>query len=594
MNLLKFKSVLCGSAILAMSSSCIDDNYDLSNIDTTSQIAINNLEVPINLDVVNLKSIIAVNENSHIQVYTDKNGQKYYAVREIGTFASSSIHIAEVSCPAPTIAPSETTIDGSSISIPGITIPSIPNIPITPPAGIDISYDIPLSINKFAYEIKNIDPAIHALKSIKIKPMDIRLTMSIEGANDAVSSIEYKNLKLMAPKGFSAKVTEAEGTYDSETGEISVPNLISSDGVASVTLTVEGIDFETFGTELSYNTHTLPYAGEIDIVSGKIHAVTSGKTLPSSFTLKVETVLDDITATAFSGIVEYNLSGVEIPDVDIYYLPEFIAGNQTNISLINPQIYLNVNNPVAKYGLECQTGVTITAKRKGQPNKEFSLDEPYFTIGADNGNRYSFCLSPENPITPQPDYGENFSWVNFSSLSDVLSGDGIPQRLGITLDNPCIPMQSVSDFQLGSEIEAVDGKYEFIAPLALKDGSVIIYTTTEKGWGDEDLDGLTIDKLEVTANVNSNMPLKAILSATILDRNGNTVDATLTCSEVPAFAQNIPLTISLEGGESIKNLDGITFTAVVTADGETALSPDMTISLSDVRAKVSGNYTTDF
>lgn len=591
MKFFNHKSVLMVTALLVSATACIDENYDLSDIDTTSQFKINDLEIPINIETITLSNIIDINENSHIQVFTDDQGNKFYAVKETGTFSSSSIHINQVSCPAPKIAPSVTTIDGSTISIPGVTIPTIPNIPITPPAGIDIAYDIPLSINQFAYEIHNIDPAIHAVKSVKIKPMNIRLTMTTSDLNGAVSSIEFKNLKLTAPKGFTAEVTEGNGTYNPETGEIDVPQLSTTNGSADVTLTIEAIDFEALGSRLDYNTHTLHYEGEIDIMSGEIHAVTSGKTLPSYFSLTVETTLDDIVATAFTGNIEYQITGIDIPDVDISNIPDFIAGPNTDISLINPQIYLNLNNPVANHGLECQTGVTLTAKRNNQPNQNFSIDNPYFTIGANSDNTHSFCLSPENPVTPLPGYTENYSWVSFSSLSDLLSGNGLPKSIGITLNNPCIPMQNVSDFQLDTDIEAVEGKYELFAPLAIKNGSTIVYTTTEDGWGDENLDGLIIDKLEVTAKVTSNLPLGAKLSATVLDRDGNTIDATLSSSDIPAYAQNADLTITLSDGQAIENLDGITFTATVKADGETALSPDMTITLSNVRAKVSGNYT---
>ncbi len=594
MNFLNFKSALMGTILLTIATACIDDDYDLSDIDTTSQIKVDNLEIPINLDVINLSNIIEIDGNSQVQVYTDAQGNKFYAVKESGTFESSAIYIDQVSCDAPVIAPNVTTINGSTISIPGYTIPIQPNVPITPPAGINISYDIPTSINEFSYDIHNIDPAIHAIKSIAIQPMNIDLTLSLSELSDAASLIEFKNLKILAPKGLVAEIANNKGTYNSSTGEIHVEQLEATNGVADVTLVISGIDFEAFDTTLDYEKHSLNYSGEIDIMSGEIHAITSGHTLPSEFHLTVSIELDDIVATAFTGDIEYTISGVDIPDVDISDIPDFFAGSSTDISLLNPQIYLNLNNPVGNYGLECQTGLTLTAKRNGQPSQDYTINDPYFTIGANAGNAfYSFCLSPENPTDPIPGYSENYTWVGFSSLSHVLSGDGFPQSIGITLNNPCIPTQTVTNFQLGTNIDGVTGKYELFAPLALKDGSTIVYTTTEDGWGDEDLDKMVIEKLEVTAYVTTNIPLGAKLSATVLDRNGNKIDATLTSTDIPGFAQNEPLTITLEDGQKIKNLDGITFTAIVIADGETPLSPETVITLSNIRAKVSGNYTTE-
>ena len=44
----------------------------------------------------------------------------------------------------------------------------------------------------------------------------------------------------------------------------------------------------------------------------------------------------------------------------------------------------------------------------------------------------------------------------------------------------------------------------------------------------------------------------------------------------------------------IKNLDGIIFTATVLPTSNEALAPSQTITLSNLRAKVSGNYTKEF
>ena len=586
------KSVLLIAPMLAINTACIDDNYDLSNIDTTTQININDLEIPINLDAIKLNNLIEIDEDSEIQVYTDTEGNKYYAVKESGEFSSSEIYINEVMCQAPNVDPSVTTIDISSISIPGFTIPSLPNIPITPPAGIDVSFEVPTLTNEFNYDIQNIDPSIHSVKSIEIKPLKIRLNIALSGINNAVTDIDFKNLRITTPKGLNASVTEGEGTYNSSTGEISIPHLTSVNGVANIALTVTGIDFEVFGSSLDYDTHTLSCHGEINIVGGEIHATTTGQPIPSSITLTVASTFTDIIATSFTGEIEYLISGINVPNVDISGLPEFLSNSNTDISLINPQIYLSVNNPVGNYGLVCQTGITLSALRDNMPSKDFSINDAYFTIGADAGNgKYNFCLSPEKPSNPIAEFANNFTWVEFTDLSYLLAGEGLPKAIGITLNNPCIPTQSVTEFKLGTTLDGVQGNYELFAPLALIDGSSIVYSATETGLNEDELNNLVINKLEINANVTTNIPLQANITASLLDKNGNTLNATISCSEIPAQAQDAPITISLQDGVTVKDLDGITFTATVVADGETALSPDMTITLRNVRAKVSGHYT---
>jgi len=181
--------------------------------------------------------------------------------------------------------------------------------------------------------------------------------------------------------------------------------------------------------------------------------------------------------------------------------------------------------------------------------------------------------------------------VGFGELSGVLSGDGLPSSLGIRLNDPCIPTQTVADFGLGKDIAGVDGSYEFFAPLALEDGSTIIYTDTEDGWSDENVDAITIEKFEVSATATTDVPLAVKLTAKVLGKDGKPIDAELSSVELPANAKDSPFTIVLGEGQTVTNLDGITFTAHVKADGQTALSPEQNIVLKNLKAKVSGHYT---
>lgn len=178
----------------------------------------------------------------------------------------------------------------------------------------------------------------------------------------------------------------------------------------------------------------------------------------------------------------------------------------------------------------------------------------------------------------------------------MLSGNGIPSQLKINLVDPCINRQKVVKFPLGHSIEPVEGIWEFVAPLALSESSdtptQIVYTDKVDGWGSEDLDALTIEKLEINVMVTNNLPLKANISGYPIDRNGNKIkDVEIVGAEVPENA-NQEINIRITG--EIKNLDGIIFTATVLPTSNEALAPSQTITLSNLRAKVSGNYTKEF
>lgn len=579
MRLLKTGQTLALSALLTTAAGCIDDKYDLSDIDTTSRFTVNDLTVPMNLDEIRLKSIIEIEEDSKLQIFTDAEGKQYYAVQETGTFTSDPVHVDEMTCSGPQVEPVTIAID---------------RIPATGGTGVaqsSASYDIKPSGRDFTYDISDIDASVHSVSAIGVRPMDIVLTLSVSGLSGHVRSMTFSDLIILMPKGLTA--TSDAGDYDPATGILSIGSLMTDSPEAKVKVTVTAIDMQANGSTLDYDTHSLAYVGEVEVASGVITVDAEGASQPAAIDFTTAYDFGDIYATTFSGEIDYRLSGVKISDVDLSDMPDFLAGEGTDIALVNPQIYLNINNPVGDDGLDCRTGLTLSAIRGGEVTGSFGIDNPFFPITHERGNGpYYYCLSPSAPAEPLPGYpaGE-LTHVAFTSLSDVLSGDGLPSAIGITLDDPCIPLQAVRDFALGQDIQGVDGTYDFFAPLSLKDGSTIIYTDTEDGWSDEDVDAITIEKFEVTALASTDLPLVVRLTAVVLDKNGNTIDADLSSAELPANAKDFPFTITLGEGQTVKNLDGIRFTAHVKADGATPLSPEQTIVLKKVRGKVSGNYT---
>ena len=207
-----------------------------------------------------------------------------------------------------------------------------------------MSYKITPTGSSFAYDIVNIDESIHSVSAIGTKPMDIVLSLSTPGTGLNVSSMTFENLKIQLPMGLVA--TDSAGEYDRTTGILSIDRLVSAGTVARVTITVTGIDMTANGSVLDYGKHSLYYRGQVEVTSGVLSVTTAGGTLPNTIDFTTSYDFADIYATSFSGEIEYLLSGVDVNDVDLSDIPDFLAGEGTNISLANPQIYLSMNNPV--------------------------------------------------------------------------------------------------------------------------------------------------------------------------------------------------------------------------------------------------------
>ena len=101
MNSSKF--MLTGMSVLSLLvlSSCMDDAYDLSDIDTTARLQVKELTIPLNLDHITLDQVIDLDDDSEIVKETDANGNLVYVIKKEGTFLSDPIDVAQFTTEKP-------------------------------------------------------------------------------------------------------------------------------------------------------------------------------------------------------------------------------------------------------------------------------------------------------------------------------------------------------------------------------------------------------------------------------------------------------------------------------------------------------------
>jgi hypothetical protein len=371
---------------------------------------------------------------------------------------------------------------------------------------------------------------------------------------------------------------------------------------------VTGFDFDACGAVLDTEKHTFTLPGEVSVLSGTLTLTPkSNATLPSNLTFTANYSLDNMVIKSFCGRMHYTLDGMDIDPMKIDNIPDFLNGDDSNLFLSNPQIFLTVNNPVADSKLQCRTGLTLTAQRPSKPNIpdfSYAADEAV-TIGYDKGvtGPYNYVLAP-NPsasainITDKS-FQNNYNGITFPGLKNIVGvpleyGTGsLPEYIAIDLTDPEIIESDVTDFELGRNIDGISGKYNFIAPISLSAGSTVAYTKSDNGWNDEYVDKITVTSMTATANVTNECALDAVVKAYPLDIHGNRISGvTISSSKVPAGAVDAPVTVKMEG--TITHLDGVTFVATLTPDeegNEEAITPNQKITLKNVRVTVSGNIT---
>lgn len=572
-------------AALALTlTACVDDKYDLSDIDTTSRFEVKDLTIPVNLDAVYMTDILKIGEDSKIKI-VNVDGQDFYAFSETGSFSSDDIYIKKITAKAPTLKSAQTTLSQSGIA-PG-TVETL-------------TYNIHKMGEGFHYQAGTVDESIIEADAIGVQDLQFKIKLTTLGVNDIIESQRFNDLVLELPKGM--KATSNQGTYDPATGLWTIDNLVTTGNISEAVLTVTYIDLKANNVTIAPN-HTLDVVGAFNVRSGLL-TLTAKKSnnvpasLPETVSFTVDFSIDDMVADTFTGVIQYKFGGFDIKPISLTNLPTLIQGDGTIIRIANPQIYLQLNNPIANDKLRYSADIELSSVREDWGVTTFipqgSIDVGY---GSGIAGPYNFVMSPSaKSLTVPADFQTDLQHIPFTSLSDILAppanmpdASGVPSKIDIKVVNPTVPRQSVNNFALGVTIGGVKGKYEMLAPLALSDGSTIVYTDTEDGWNDEDVDAITITKLSATVSVFNSLQFDGELSAYPLDVNGNRIPGVVvTSSKIKGTPDEQVVTIEMTG--TITHLDGVTFVARMNSTGDELLAPSESIVLKNIRVKVSGYY----
>lgn len=557
--------------VLCLLSACVDDNYDLSDIDTNVELKVTDLTVPVNIDPIQLKNVFDIKEGDRIQVVDGR-----YAVVESGDFDTDDITIDKIYLEAPEIASSFQYLTEAT---------TVHNNSRRAAVAKELVFAVSSPMSDFSYSTSDVSEFI-----VSIEEAGTHFTFDIDMQIPNLSGIgdneELRNLKLQIPAGLN--LIGGHDQYDPATGVYTVDKLPVSNDKAKVHIEAASINAAKAGIKFDYASHTIKLGGKVGILSGDLHISNPGA-VPNNLRLEMDYDMSEIEVTSFSGEMDYKIDNTSFTDVDLGDLPDFLSQEGTDIRIVNPQLYLDIYNPLYTYSLYADTGLEIKSYGRDGSNRSYSLDNGTFRVHGDSSDPYvDLCLSPTQPDKAYAGF-EGAEHVPFSGLSDVLSGNGIPERLSVSLVDPRVPRQRVKDLRLGVNLGKVHGKYTFFAPLNLEAGSTVVYSEREDGWNDEDVDALTIQTLEVKVNVTTDIPLALKLTGYPVDKEGHRINGVdIVGGDVQANAQAQEVTLSITG--RIQHLDGIEFMAVASAAAGQELRPDMKITLANLRAKVSGTY----
>lgn len=599
MNFKKFQMAVGVMTLLL--TSCIDDKYDLADIDTTSRFKVDNLTIPINLDPVYLNDIITVKEDGKLQKYTI-DGTTFYAVEQSGEFNSDPIKANKFTASPEDMDPTEAVFALRTVSLSGTRGSS------------SLVYDIKKRVQQnLDYEATDIDGTIRGMTTINFNPtVKLGMTLEMQTQIDNGIDIEVSNVSIQLPTGLKFEYSVVNGNrtssnYDAVTGLISFSPFSLIDGKADIEMFFTGIGLadypDAFKFDENVNKGSFELSSEITIENGASIQLSGDEVslarVPQEIDFTINYDVTPIEAASILGSLLYSGEGLKITPIELDNLPSFLNNPQTNLILDNPQIYLMVDNPIGEYGLGFQSDLDIVAYRETSVTN-FPSPTIYVAPGEAEQN---FLLAPKSGnvgLIPE-EYRDNLHRLDYNNLGNILSGNGegnngMPEKIDIQVVNPIVDAEDADHpFPLGQEFEAMDGTYLFLAPLALKEGSTIVKTID--GWWSEDLADLTIEELNIEAIASSSLPSGVVINLYAIDKEGNCISETGTLT-LDAMAKDEEISVTLVGlmkdgyRQEITNLDGLHLYVITQGnDDGVSLAPSQTITLENLKAKVSGYYT---
>lgn len=604
-------------------------DIDLNDVDTNVSLPVNDFEIPIKLDKLELGTMLDVDNDGKL-----RNINGGYAVVVEGGFESDPVHVPAFTAEAEKIGESHSSMTKSK---PGANSAkrSKRAVDFNNPKAV-AEYVLPELKNIVKANATKIDEAIQKLKSVKAQTtFSFELNLDEKGeVMQKVKAIHVENFQVQVPRGIIGTISIVNGDgkeviadYDSSTGLVSFAgkNIYTTDGKLKIKGEVTGFDAnlleEAFhGVLSSSNGRGKRAAGENSLNIDEQFCIVKGSkavvydtdfkntnlseeemfnSLPNQAECKSSGEMDDVKVTGVSGrfkVKDFTLDPVSLNDI-----PEVLRQSGTSLHIDNPQIYVNLHNPVASgegKPLTVTTELGVEAKSKSGKTHKYELDEKIEARTSD----YFFYLSPKE-VAPEEKYEgfENANHITFTALSDILScidedfstpsidvaaGEGLPETLSISATNTEIISEDVDDLTLDQDY-FLKGEYAFLAPLALGENSRIKYTDVVDGWHG-DIDGVVITKLVLNANVTTDVPFELQFRITPIDERGERIEGKYTTLIVPANAKNAPIELIIEG--DIHDLDGVKFEALAVSKEARTLSPNMNISISGLKVKVSGKY----
>lgn len=648
------KALMCGVLGLTLGmTSCVDENYDLNDIDMTLSID-TDLKLPKSStgDIL-LKNIMDLKEDGVVRLIQDPSnpGDSMYVVKQSGSANVDPIKIEEVKIAKPTIYDFHTKADirelfntpspapgkksvrkNMNIAVPGKTI-VIPNI----------SYHYDIKDGEAEQRLQdataeNMSKDIVEITNIKFEATTISLDLEVTGFPAHIPYMHLDNMTLNMPKELhvtSCKLNGKEVESFETPGKVQITKVLDDKRSTSEKLRLElTIDEASTGENLVFDgvKHRAELKGDFDIkgtfrvesdemnqeaIQALVDQVIATWTLDdlNDFIAnpdlhKIEGAVpdylyfdghtefsQDVHVTHVTGKFQHEVD--KIDPIKLNDLPAFLDDDNVVLDLENPMIFLSIEN-----GIPADIKTCLTLKSNTDNNTPRSTGD--LSINAGGNNSYYLADKVENKYLPVEHKDAQF--VRIAGLQNLIKR--IPKQVDVEVATVTL---EATDLDITKEYP-IDINYEIYAPLIFGPQFSLVYTMVDDGWDlGEDLEKLDAECIEITGLVTSKMPASLSLEVDLLDTEGNalaSIDKKDWSLKVTANANRSPIKLTLKPkaghtlneifsgkdarGKACQKLDGIRYRAKLDSPvPDQALKDGSSIKIDDIVIRLLGKVTYD-
>ena len=620
-----FFGIGCLALASCLLSACVDDKYDVNDMDmtigSTSDLALPSLST----DSILLKNIMDLGEDDIIKV---KDGE--FRLVTSGQANMTETEVNEITISKPDIEAVHTNVQLNTNGNPARyrAVAGVPDetFAYTITEQNKAFFEVNETSNVISEDLVDVD-AVAFKEGIVLKST---LNLTFSNGGDFIKKIHLQNLSLSTPKDLSFE--KAELTY-TQNGQSKTNQVSISDGLVSISgendvvvdagkpvylaLTLDmaevngnGISFVNKKIEIN---SLFKFNGTFAIKSEEFENLSAAQlqqiqdngidsVIPQEVAFDIVSAFsDNISVVRVDAIAQKAVSEPEPIVLD--NMPNFLKDESVKIVLNNPPFIIEWNNPfpagsvVNPDAAAVKNNLTIESVK----GDEVIARKLATLSGIPSGK--SILVLADAPATAEvPARYASYNRINVvvENLNELLMT--IPDKICINFAPVTIALKDLVPGQYNTQVD-----YCVDTPLEFLDGSKLIYEDVEDVEDDmDDASDFDAKAIEIQANVVTNLPMDLTLSVDALDRNGRSLKGgVIDVNDVVVGAhkgdisetttQAVVINITPREGHSIRELlqNMAKFVYRAEFEGEGKLYENASIKLTNVKATIKGGIVYD-